>query len=95
MSTETTYEIARSKLGRLCDEVTSTGEPVIIRRKGAKDVALIDADELRSLTETAHLLRSPRNARRLQRALARARRNRAAPSTAGALRRDLGLGEDG
>ena len=43
-------------------------EPVIIHRRGAEDVALVNAAELRSLTETAHLLRSPKNAQRLIRA---------------------------
>ncbi len=37
------------------------------------DVALISADELESLLETAHLLRSAKNAERLLTALARAR----------------------
>jgi antitoxin YefM len=32
---------------------------VVVRRRGARDVAIIAADELSSLTETAHLLRSP------------------------------------
>jgi antitoxin YefM len=64
---------ARAGLANLCDDVASTREAVIIRRRGAADVALIAADELRSLLETAHLLRSPRNARRLLAALARAR----------------------
>jgi antitoxin YefM len=36
-------------------------------------VALVAADELSSLLETAHLLRSPANAERLLRALSRAR----------------------
>ena len=44
-----------------------------IRRRGSEDVALIAADELESLLETAHLLRSPRNADRLLTARQRAR----------------------
>ncbi|MCP9818173.1 hypothetical protein KBZ18_01540 [Synechococcus sp. Cruz-9H2] len=42
------------------------------RRKGG-DLALVAADELEGLLETAHLLRSPRNAERLLSALERAR----------------------
>ena len=65
----TTYTQARAALAALCDEVVSSREPVIIRRRGREDVALIAASELRSLLETAHLTASPANARRLQAAL--------------------------
>ena len=61
MATVTTYTKARAALAKLCDEVASTREPVIIRRRGAEDVALVSAEELASLSETAHLLRSPRH----------------------------------
>lgn len=73
MPTEITYTQARANLAVLCDKVSSSHEPIIIRRRGAEDVALVDAAELRGLTETAHLLRSPKNARRLIAALIRAR----------------------
>ena len=53
MPTEITYTQARANLAALCDQVASTHEPVIIRRRG-QDVALVDAAELRGLTETAH-----------------------------------------
>jgi antitoxin YefM len=67
---------ARANLAALCDQAASSCEPVIIHRRGAADVALVDAAELRSLTETAHLLRSPKNAQRLLTALNRARLTR-------------------
>ena len=73
MPTEITYSQARANLAALCDRVSSSHEPIIIRRRGAEDVALVDAAELRGLTETAHLLRSPQNARRLVAAIIRAR----------------------
>jgi antitoxin YefM len=72
MAIETTYTQARASLAALCDAATDDREIVIIRRRGADDVALIAAAELRSLQETAHLLRSPKNAERLLRALLRA-----------------------
>ena len=49
MITITTYTQARAALASLCDEVASTREPVIIRRRNAEDVALVLADELASL----------------------------------------------
>jgi len=75
MARDTTYAHAREHFASLCDSVAETREAVIIHRRGAPDVALVAADELASLTETAHLLRSPKNARRLIRALQRADRN--------------------
>ena len=72
----TTYTRARSQLAALCDAVTSNRDPIIIRRRGKEDVALIAAAELRSLLETAHLAASPANARRLDRALGDAKAGR-------------------
>jgi antitoxin YefM len=91
MPTVTTYSNARATLAALCDEVTSTREPVIIRRRNKKDVALVSADELESLLETAHLLRSPKNAERLLKAIAKAKKHDLPPSTTDALRKELGL----
>jgi antitoxin YefM len=65
----TTYSDARAHLKAYCDEVAEGGEPVIIRRSKGGDVALVSLDELTGLEETAHLLRSPENARRLTEAL--------------------------
>jgi antitoxin YefM len=61
----TTYSSARANLAALFDEVIEHQEVVIIQRRGTADVAMIAADELASLLETAHLLRSPANAQRL------------------------------
>jgi antitoxin YefM len=69
---ETSYSHLRDKLASVLDQVIENQEVVIIRRRGAKDVALIPAAELTGLMETAHLLRSPRNACRLLTALRRA-----------------------
>jgi antitoxin YefM len=93
MPTETTYSHARAHFASLCEEAISTREPIIIHRRGAEDVALIAAAELRGLLETAHLLRSPKNARRLLTALARARSEDLSPATVGDLRQELDLGE--
>jgi antitoxin YefM len=93
MPTETTYTHARANLAALCDEVALSREPIIIHRRGAEDVALVDAAEFRSLTETAHLLRSPKNAQRLITALIRARAQDLPTETIEALRGELGLGQ--
>ena len=95
MTTITTYTQARSELASLCDEVASSRKPVIIRRRNAEDVALVSAEELASLLETAHLLRSPRNAQRLLTAINRALGRRLSPSSVEDLRRELGLVQEG
>ena len=91
MSNETTYTHARAHFAALCNDVASSREAVIIHRRKAEDVALVSAAELRSLQETAHLLRSPKNARRLLRALARAQGGRSPAGTVARLRPEIGL----
>jgi Antitoxin of toxin-antitoxin stability system len=44
-------------------------EPLYIQRRGYEDLVLLPAIELESLNETAYLLRSPQNAKRLLEAL--------------------------
>ncbi|MGH3148254.1 MAG: type II toxin-antitoxin system Phd/YefM family antitoxin [Rubrobacter sp.] len=93
MTVRTTYTQARARFAALLDEVTNNREVVIIRRRGAEDVAMIAADELTGLLETAHLLRSPANAERLLAALARVPRREVAPQSLDDLRREVRLDE--
>ena len=93
MSIQTTYTQARANLASLWDEVTLNREVVIIKRRGTEDVALVSADELEGLMETAHLLRSSKNAERLLGALMRAQRKEGAPQSVDDLRREVGLDE--
>ncbi len=92
MSTQTTYADAFVNLDKLCEQVVADRDVVIITREGAESVALIAADELASLMETAHLLRSPQNAARLLTALQRAKSNNLEPQTVDALRQELRVG---
>ena len=91
VATKTTYTEARANFARLLDQVTNDRETVIISRRGAADVALIAADELAGLMETAHLLRSPKNAARLLTALHRALEGTEPPESIADLRRELGI----
>jgi antitoxin YefM len=91
MTTQTTYSNARANLATLLDEVAENREIVIINRRDAEDVALVAASELSSLLETAHLLRSPKNARRLLRALNRAQSKKLKPQKIEKLREEIGL----
>jgi antitoxin YefM len=87
------YSHARQNLADLWDAVEDSREAAVIQRRGHEDMALIPADELASLRETAYLLRSPKNAARLLAALARARGATSAATDLVALRRALGLAE--
>jgi len=71
MPIETTYTHARENLKALMDQAVEDREVVIVRRRHGGDVAIMAADELAGLLETAHLLRSPHNAQRLLTALKR------------------------
>lgn len=90
-----TYSSLRENLAQIWDELENTQEPVLVERRGHQTMAILPADELASLRETAHLLRSPRNAARLLTALERALRGRTKPVHLDALRRQLGMSDEG
>ncbi len=91
MTIQTTYTNARAKLALFIDEVTKNREVVIIQRRGSEDVAMIAADELSGLLETAHLLRSPANTQRLMSALDRVQKGIGSPQTIEELRKEVGF----
>lgn len=93
MTIEVSYSQARQKLASLLNNVTQDKEVVIINRRGGEPAALIAADELASLTETVHLLRSPANATRLLEALARALKGGGQIMTIEELATEVGLDE--
>ena len=65
-----TYTAARAKLARTMDRVCEDHEPLIITRNGQQSVVMMSLDDFKALEETAFLLRSPKNARRLLEAIA-------------------------
>lgn len=87
MPIQTTYSNARNNLASL--QVTDEQEIIIINRRGRDDVALVSASELSSLIETAHLLRSPKNADRLLKALHRAQSKTEKPESLEKLREEF------
>ncbi len=72
MAIHTTYSKARQNLSKLLDEVTKNKETVVIKRRRGASVVMMSEADAASLFETAYLLRSPRNAKRLLGALGRA-----------------------
>ncbi|MCZ8080688.1 MAG: type II toxin-antitoxin system Phd/YefM family antitoxin [Betaproteobacteria bacterium] len=60
-----TYTAARANLANTMDRVCQDHEPLIITRNGQKSVVMLSLEDYKSLEETAYLLRSPENAKRL------------------------------
>lgn len=60
-----TYTAAREGLASAMDEVCRDRAPVMITRNRDQAVVMMSLDDYEELEETAHLLRSPENARRL------------------------------
>jgi len=60
-----TYSAARARLASTMDKVCEDHEPLIITRSGQQSVVMLSLQDFKSLEETAYLLRSPENAKRL------------------------------
>jgi antitoxin YefM len=91
MPTETSYTELRENLASYLDRVVDDREVVVVKRRGARDVAIIAADELAGYIETAHLTRSPANAKRLLESLRELDRGKGTTMTVEELRRSVGL----
>jgi antitoxin YefM len=63
------YSAARQQLAKLMDSVVEDRRPVIVTRRKAPAVIMLALEEYEAMAETLHLLRSPKNARRLQKAV--------------------------
>lgn len=59
------YTESRANYARVLDDVVNDHEEAIITRAGHEPVVIVSLDDYESLRETAYLLRSPANARRL------------------------------
>jgi antitoxin YefM len=91
MAIKASYSRARQNLAAIWNEVENSREPAILERRGHENMALVPADELSSLQETAHLLRPPKNAARLLSALVRSHEQTTEPVELATLMKQLGL----
>lgn len=64
------YSESRVKYAETLDSVVNDRQEVVITRVGHEPVVIVSLDDYQSLKETAYLLRSPENARRLSQASA-------------------------
>lgn len=65
-----TYTHARSHLAETMENVCDNHAPVIITRQHQRSVVMMSLQDYQALEETAYLLRSPKNARRLLESIA-------------------------
>ncbi|MDE2388884.1 MAG: type II toxin-antitoxin system prevent-host-death family antitoxin [Betaproteobacteria bacterium] len=64
------YTTARANLAKTMERVCNDHSPVIITRKSEAPVVMISLEDYQAMEETAYLLRSPANARRLLESIA-------------------------
>jgi len=86
-----TYSTARDHLAEIWDKTVSTREPVVVSRRGTESIVMLPLEEWEGLQETAHLLRSPTNARRLLAALNRLEKGEGVVLSTEALKARSGL----
>lgn len=60
-----TYTSARSDLAKTMKKVCDDHNPIVITRKNTESVVMISLEDYEALNETAYLLQSPKNAKRL------------------------------
>ncbi|MDN5767094.1 MAG: type II toxin-antitoxin system prevent-host-death family antitoxin [Humibacillus sp.] len=65
------YTESRARYAEVLDGVANDREEVIITRSGHEPVVIVSLEDYESLRETAYLMRSPTNARRLLDAMER------------------------
>jgi antitoxin YefM len=70
-----TYSYTRENLNSILNQISNNSEIFCIERRNGKDVIMIDKDDYNSLLETAYILKSPKNAKQLFKALEEADKN--------------------
>lgn len=65
-----TYTEIRRRLAETMERVCDDHAPIIVTRKNSRSVVMMSLEDYEALEETAYLLRSPTNARRLLESIA-------------------------
>ncbi|MGM0656086.1 MAG: type II toxin-antitoxin system Phd/YefM family antitoxin [Thermodesulfobacteriota bacterium] len=65
-----TYTAARQNLAKTMEKVCNNRSPIIVTRKSSNSVVIMSLEDYEALEETAYLLRSPKNAKRLLESIA-------------------------
>ena len=59
------YTVVRQTLAQRMDQVCDDHTPIIVTRQNNPSVVMLSLEDYQALEETAYLLRSPKNAKRL------------------------------
>ena len=86
MSDNVTYTNAREQLASILDRIAADRIPITITRRNGEKFVLLAEDDYSSLQETAYILSSPANARRLLAALESSRAGKGETTTVDELR---------
>ena len=76
-----TYTAAKQNLAKTMDKVCRDRSPVIVTRKTSESVVILSLEDFEALEETAYLLRSPKNTRRLMESIAQLEEGKGKPSS--------------
>ena len=74
-----TYTTVRANLASTMDRVCDDHEALIITRNGDQAVVMLSLEDYKALEETAYLLRTPANAKRLLSAVAQLNAGKGVP----------------
>ena len=91
MNKSISYSQLRKTLKASLDRVCEERRPLLVERKNGAPVVIISAEDYTSMEETAYLLQSPENARRLLEALNRDPEDRIEFDSIEALKNEIGL----
>ena len=64
------YSAFRARLAGILDKVNDDHKPVLITRQNGKPAVVISLEDFQAYEETAYLMASPKNAQRLNQAIA-------------------------
>ncbi len=73
------YSAFRSQLASTLDKVNDDHKPVMITRQNGAPAVIMSLEDFKSYDETAYLMASPKNAARLNEAIAQAEAGEAVP----------------
>lgn len=71
------YSAFRSHLASTLDKVNDDHKPIMITRQNGKPAVVMSVEDFKSYEETAYLMASPKNAERLNQAIAEVEAGRA------------------
>lgn len=75
----TTYSDFRQKLKKYLDEVFKSNSPLFVTRTKGENIVVLSESDYESIMESFYLLKSPKNAERLQRGIEQYQQGKAQP----------------